>query len=322
MSNNSFQKPVVMVRESKQHKQSGIKLTGQVLFLFLLLSGTAIYGHPPEFIRDQAFAYLEKQCSFGPRNPGSEGAAECLKWLTTTLRNFRAEVYLQNFEAIETITGKKHKLTNVIALLPGDSNPPIMLCAHWDTRSHADRDPDPANRNKPILGANDGASGVAVLLEIARIAAASPPPRSLLIALWDGEDMGRSGESEEFCLGSKYWAEHQIPEPIDEAILLDMIGDVDLEIPVEQFSELNAPRLRERLWEIAEKLELTAFTSARGVPVFDDHVRLQRVGIQAVNLIDFEYTYWHTIEDTPDKCSAESLGQVGRLLIGYIYGVE
>jgi Zn-dependent M28 family amino/carboxypeptidase len=197
-----------------------------------------------------------------------------------------------------------------------------MLCAHWDTRSQADRDPNPDNRTKPIPGANDGASGVAVLLEIARIAAASPPPRSLLIAFWDGEDMGQSGESEEFCLGSKYWAEHQIPVPIKEAILLDMIGDADLEIPVEQFSELNAPSLRERLWEIAKTLELTAFTVGQGAPVFDDHVRLQRVGIQAVNIVDFQYTYWHTVEDTPDKCSAESLGQVGRLLIGFIYGSE
>ena len=292
------------------------------LFAFSLAYNTSGSSQTPHFNQDQAFAYLEKQCSFGPRNPGSEGAKSCLKWFETTLNDFGAEVFLQRFEAEEALTGKKQRLTNVLALLKGDNDPPLMLCAHWDTRAHADRDPNPENQKEPILGANDGASGVAVLLEIARIAAEYAPPRSLLIALWDGEDMGRAGEPEEFALGSKYWSEHQIPTLVEQAILLDLIGDADLEIPIEPFSDLYSPGLRERLWEIADRLELSAFTERAGSPVFDDHIRLQRVGIQAVNIVDFEYDYWHTVEDTPDNCSPESLGQVGRLIIGFIYGLD
>ncbi|NQT35218.1 M28 family peptidase [bacterium] len=267
-----------------------------------------------------AFAYLEKQCSFGPRNPGSTGYNQCLDWLSQTLEELDADVYLQRFEAVEAITGVTRKLTNVIAFFPGEINPPLMLCAHWDTRAYANLDPDPASRTKPISGANDGASGVAVLLEIARLAAEYPPPRSLLIVLFDGEDMGRASHGEEFTLGSKYWASHQTPVSVEEAILLDMIGDADLEIPMERYSEANAPDLLRRLWNIASKLDLPAFQDRLGAAVRDDHVSLQRVGIPAVDLIDFDYQYWHTLEDTPDKCSAESLEQVGRLLMEYIYG--
>ena len=294
----------------------------KIVAMLLLIYATTALSQTPQFNQIQAFTYLENQCSFGTRNPGSDGAARCLKWFETTLKGFGAEVYLQRFEAEEALTGKKRKLTNVLALIRGDTDPPLMLCAHWDTRAHANLDPNPAKRTEPILGANDGASGVAVLLEIARIASKNTPPRSLLIALWDGEDMGRSSEAEEFALGSKYWANHRIPEPVEQAILLDLIGDADLEIPVEPYSDFNAPDLRKRLWEIADRLELSAFTESTGSPVFDDHIRLQRVGIEAVNIVDFEYRYWHTVEDTPDKCSPESLGQVGRLLVGYIYGIE
>jgi hypothetical protein len=275
-----------------------------------------------EFDADNAFSYLEKQCSFGTREPGSEGAQKCLLWFEETLKEFGAEVYLQRFKAVEALTGKERKLTNVIAHFPGESESTLMLCAHWDTRAHANLDPDPENRKKPIMGANDGASGVAVLLEIARIASIYPPSQGLLIALFDGEDMGRASYAEEFALGSKFWASHQIPVEVDEAILLDMIGDDDLEIPIEGFSEQKAPYLRRRLWDIARRLDLPAFSDKYGGGISDDHVRLQRVGIPAVDLIDFDYPYWHTLEDTPDKCSAESLNQVGKVLVGYIYGIE
>ncbi len=292
------------------------------LVVFLAFFASICKGQPPEFDADIAFAYLEKQCSFGPRNPGSDGYKQCLEWLEGTLKGFGADVYLQHFEADEAITGITRKLTNIIAHFPTDRGSTLMLCAHWDTRAHANLDPDPSNRKEPIAGANDGASGVAVLLEIARLASENPLSRSLLIVLFDGEDMGRATHAEEFALGSKYWASHQIPEPVSEAILLDMIGDEDLEIPIERYSELNAPDLRRELWDIAQQLDLPAFVDRLGSGVKDDHVNLQLVGIPAVNIIDFDYPYWHTLEDTPDKCSPESLGQVGRLLIGYMYGTE
>ena len=172
------------------------------------------------------------------------------------------------------------------------------------------------------MGANDGASGVAVILEVCRILAEYPPNRPMMVVFFDGEDMGRSRFSAEFGIGSAYWSKHPLPRLPQEAILLDMVGDADLEIPIELYSRQNAPRLTYRLWKLAETLELNAFKPYSGVPVADDHLNLLRVGVEAVDIIDFEYPYWHTSEDTPDKCSPESLGQVGRLLIGYIYGIE
>lgn len=293
------------------------------LIIILTISTTEYtYAEPPEFDADAAFANLVHQCNFGPRNPGSQGAQACLEWFKTELGKLADEVWLQPFQAVEALTGEERSLTNVIASFPGQGGFPLMLCAHWDTRAHADLDPDPDNRKTPISGANDGASGVAVLLEIARIASLYPPPRDLLIVLFDGEDMGRSHYPEEFALGSRYWASHPLPLIPTEAILLDMIGDADLEIPIEQFSEKYASSLRGYLWELADNLGLDAFPDRLGPAVQDDHLPLQRIGIRAVDLIDFDYQYWHTIADTPDKCSVESLHQVGVLLIAFIYGTE
>ncbi len=275
----------------------------------------------PEFNSERAFEYLEHQCSFGPRNPSSEGYLECLEWLRYKLDEYCQNVFLQRFEAVEAITGKTHKLTNIIGEFDGGGGQPLLLCAHWDTRAYADLDPDEENRKIPILGANDGASGAAVLLEMAYIFSEHPPPRPIIIIFFDGEDMGRSSHGEEFALGSKYWAENPVPDIPTEAILLDMIGDADLEVLIEYFSQQNAPGLQGYLWELAERLELEAFRNRLGPAVEDDHVRLQNVGIKAVDLIDFDYPYWHTVEDTPDKCSPESLDQIGRLLVAFIYGI-
>ena len=288
-------------------------------FTVLILSVSA-FGQLPAFDADRAYADLKSQCAFGPRNPGSEAHRKCLEWLTQQFRDLGLQPTLQTFSGADPEAGVTHRLTNLIVRIPGQQGDPLMLCAHWDSRPRADRDPDSSLQNQPIPGANDGASGVAVLLEIARLAAQSQPPRTLLIALWDGEDLGRATRPEEFALGSRYWAAHQVPEPPSEAILLDMVGDADLEIPVEQFSDAGAPELRRRLWELARELELPAFVDRWGAAVEDDHLSLLRAGIPAVDLIDFDYDYWHTTADTPDKCSAESLGEVGRLLISYIYG--
>jgi Zn-dependent M28 family amino/carboxypeptidase len=221
------------------------------------------------------------------------------------------------------LTGIEHNLTNVIARFEGTSDvPALALCAHWDTRSFANLDPDPANRETPIAGANDGASGVAVLLEIARLAAENPPPRPLLIILFDGEDMGRATEADEFALGSKAWAEDMVPEKPSQAILLDMIGDADLELTRERFSMANCPDFQDYLWELAAELGLEAFVDEAGPAVSDDHLPLIAKGVEAINIIDFEYPPWHTLEDTPDKCSAESLSQTGRLISAFIWGVE
>ncbi len=299
-----------------------MRISSLLFLVIFLINSIETIASSPEFDSDSAFSLLKKQCSFGPRNPGSNGHKNCKDWLYNYFENLTEEVYRQSFTAVESITGETRNLTNIIACFGSGDNSVLMLCAHWDTRAHADKDNNPLNLKKPIIGANDGASGVAVLLEVARIAAEFPPPRSLLIVLFDGEDMGRSAQSQEYAMGSKYWANNPIPVLPQEAILLDMVGDSDLEFGVEYYSERYAPGLRGYLWELASQLELDAFKEIQGPRVADDHVPLQQAGIRAIDIIDFEYPYWHTMEDTPDKCSPESLDQVGRLLVGFIYGVE
>ncbi len=293
-----------------------------VLAVYQLSLTFAALGQIPEFNSENAYNYLKKQCEFGPRNPGSDGHTKCRNWLLAELNKSTSETYTQPFSAIESLTGNKVKLYNIIGQYGDSDEFGLMLCAHWDTRVHADQDDDVSLRKTPVLGANDGASGVAVILEICRIMAENPPPRPITVVFFDGEDMGRTNHSDEFALGSEYWATHPIPFVPEDAILLDMVGDTDLEIPIELYSYKNAPDLIRTLWNLADIHGLDAFQDYYGSPVTDDHLNLQRVGIRAIDIIDFDYPFWHTTEDTPDKCSAESLYQVGTLLVKYIYGNE
>jgi glutaminyl-peptide cyclotransferase len=273
----------------------------------------------PVFNQDRAFEYLEKQCDFGPRNPGSEGHKKCLAFFVEELGKFADTVVKQPFMFTDYRTKKSHTLTNVIASF-GRQGERVLLCAHWDTRPVADFDQDPEMRNTPILGANDGASGVAVLLEIARILKENPPPRGIDIILFDGEDSGLEGQTNTWCQGSRYFADNKGFDYRPRfGILIDMIGDKDLHIPIESYSQQYAPDLVDRVWTKAEDLGLYVFDRAMGPDVVDDHRELFRVGIPAIDIIDFDYEHWHTTQDTPDKCSPESLGIVGTLLLNLIY---
>ena len=194
----------------------------------------------------------------------------------------------------------------------------MLLAAHWDTRPFADRDPDPEKRHLPILGANDGASGVAVLLELARAFHSKPPDTQVIMVLFDGEDYGKT--TDEMLLGSRYFARN-IEERWrpDYGILIDMVGDKDLDIYVEPFSKRAAPDIVKKVWKLARKLRLKGFYSQECSPILDDHIPLIEVGIKCIDIIDFNYPYWHSMEDTPDKCSPESLETIGKLLLELIY---
>lgn len=211
-------------------------------------------------------------------------------------------------------------MTNIIASFGLEKEERILLCAHWDTRPWADQDQTPENREKPILGANDGASGVAILLETARNIQKSEPRYGIDIILFDGEDAGIPGQSESYALGSQYFAKNKdIRYRPSFGILLDMVGDKDLQIYQEENSLEYAPQIVELVWNRAQKLVLPAFIPTPGYEVNDDHLPLIRVGIPCIDIIDFDYDYWHTLEDTPDKCSPESLEQVGMLVLSLLY---
>jgi len=274
----------------------------------------------PEFDAQKAFAQLVKQCDIGPRYPGSQGQRKCLDYLTATLSRYSETVTTQPFPVTfgrppQTVEGY-----NVIARFQPQKEARILLCAHWDTRPWADKDPDPRNHEKPILGANDGASGVAVLLEVARLLHDHPPEVGVDIVLFDGEDAGSEGRMQSWAQGSAYYASHLARKDYPVfGVLIDMIGDADLTIYQEANSRAYARPVVERVWAIARELNCTAFKPETGSAVMDDHIPLLQIGVSCIDLIDLDYPYWHTLADTPDKCSPASLDQVGRVLVKLIY---
>jgi len=278
----------------------------------------------PTFSGAHAFTFLTAQTGFGPRNPKSAGHSACLSYLVSTLRSLADDVQLQDFTHTG-YGGEQLRLTNIVARFrPGDSTR-ILLCAHWDTRPRAEQDRAKEKRNEPILGANDGASGVAVLLEIASLLQGHPPSVGVDIALFDGEDYGREGDHASYLLGSRYFAEHKREDYIPRfGILLDMVGDKFLELPKERYSLKYAPEVVDMVWKTAAFLGVHQFHDEQGEEIMDDHLPLNEAGIQTIDIIDFNYPdptnrFWHTHEDTPENCSAESLEAVGSVIASVVY---
>ncbi|MCG8604521.1 M28 family peptidase [bacterium] len=288
--------------------------------LILVWGCTACGSDVPTFDGERAFAYLVKQCDFGSRVPGSQAHSECLRYLTTELQSSGAQVTHQSFQQALPGTDSSETLTNIIASFGLGQKRRVLLCAHWDSRPTADQDSNSAKHNEPVLGANDGASGVAVLLEVAKNIQTQEPKYGVDIIFFDGEDSGLPERPETYALGSQYFANNKDPRYRPEfGILLDMVGDSTLQIYQEGNSLRLAPHIVEKVWERAEKLGLNAFLPSPGPAWTDDHLPLLRAGIPCIDLIDSDYPYWHTSEDTPDKCSPQSLAQVGQLLLSLLY---
>ena len=283
----------------------------------------------PAFDGNRAFTYLQAQCEFGSRAPGSEGHRQCGDFLVRELQKYADKVWEQKFNYRDKEgTSAVYEGRNIVASfnVTPKENYRVLLCAHWDTRPVADKDPVPAKRSLPVLGANDGASGVAVLLEMARILKENPPDFGVDIVLFDLEDMGSYNASaypdllNQFCIGSEYFAANSKTYRPRYGILLDMVGDQNLAIKKEGYSWSNARDVVEKVCSAADKTGASAVVEEIGEPLHDDHIAFLQRGIKVIDLIDFDYPYWHTTEDTPDKCSAESLQQVGDVLVEVIYG--
>lgn len=263
---------------------------------------------------ERAFASLTEQCDFGPRMPGMAGHADCRRYLVTELAKSTHRVATQDFAL--SVGGVDLELTNIIAQHNPEASDRILLCAHWDTRPFADQDPDPANQNTPILGANDGASGVAALLEVSRVLRERNADRGVDIVLFDGEDWGRTVDN--MFLGSRYFARSALANVPARpfGILLDMVGDSDLHIWREGFSDRAADPVADRIWGAVTTLGYHRYFSDEvAYTLFDDHIPLNEAGIMTADVIDFRYPYWHTIQDTPDKCSGESLRVVSDVVL-------
>jgi glutaminyl-peptide cyclotransferase len=281
--------------------------------LVVLLS---IAGLAAAFDAGAAFALLEEQVAFGPRQPGSPGHEACKWWLIGELGRCCDELTTDAFDYVSPDGAYSFRLTNIVGVINPGAPRRVMLGAHWDTRIFADEDPDPARRTEPVPGANDGASGTAVLLELARVFHEDPPDVGIIFVLFDGEDQGRIGGME-FCLGSDHLA-RQGSLRYACGVVVDMIGDADLTVMHEGNSVLDAPELTRRLWDTAAGLGEGAFIAGLGHTLNDDHRPFLERGLPTVLVIDFDYDVWHTVHDTPEHCSPESLGAVGRVLEAFI----
>jgi hypothetical protein len=292
---------------------------GIAVFLSFVASNSACRKAPENlFDAQRAFRFLREQCELGPRVPGTLGHEKGREYIVNALKKTSADVELQEFTH-KTMAGEVLSLTNIHARF-GNSKDRILLCAHWDTRPTADNDPDPQARTQPIPGANDGASGVAVLLEVARVLAERTPPLGVDIVLFDGEDYGSFLKMEDVLIGSTYFSRKSRGYRPKAAILIDMVGDRNLQILQEGYSLESSPQLVARIWQLAGKLGYSwVFLDGESGQIVDDHLPLNQAGIPCIDLIDMQYSYWHTREDTPDKCSPESLKIIGTVLLKLIY---
>jgi glutaminyl-peptide cyclotransferase len=272
-----------------------------------------------EFKGTTAFSYVEKQMSFGPRIPNTPGHDKMGDWLLAELRGRADTVIVQEINH-RLSNGQVLHLRNFFARFKPQATERVLFLAHWDTRPMADKSQNLGQQRMPVPGANDGASGVAVLLGVADALKARPPANGVDLLFVDGEDYGDFADTNDVLIGSRWFAAHQPPgyQPLF-AVLFDMVGDKDLQIYQEGQSLAFAPEVVQRVWRVAaERGHDRHFIPRAGQTLIDDHVSLQKAGIHAIDVVDFDYPYWHTTEDTIDKVSAASLQIVGDVAVALV----
>lgn len=295
----------------------------------------AIIKAPP-FHADSAYNFVKSQVDFGPRVPNTPAAAACAAYLTATLQRFCDTVYVQDFKTYafdKTILNGK----NIIGVFNPEQSRRVLLAAHWDSRPFADHDPDPANHRKPISGANDGASGVGVLLEAARQLSLSRPNIGVDIMLLDAEDYGapddtQTQSNDDWGLGSQYWSKtpHIPGYKAEYGILLDMVGDGSARFPMEFFSGHYARHVLRKTWDAAAKLGYGSyFLNTEGGAITDDHYYINTIArIPMIDIIHLEepsatshnfVPYWHTLGDDLSNIAPTTLKIVGEVVLYVVY---
>lgn len=278
------------------------------------------------FDADSAYTYLARQVAFGPRVPETAAHRKTGDWLASELKRHGAKVIEQKATLV-TFDNTPINARNIFGSFNPDAKDRILLLAHWDCRPWADQDPDPEKRSLPVDGANDGASGVAVLLEIARQLSLQPVKKGIDILFVDAEDWGTEGDDDSWALGTKYFVEHPIMEGYSprQAILLDMVGGENAVFSREYFSERYNPKLNEEIWSIAHRLGYGGmFPNKIGSAITDDHIELIKAGIPAIDIIEYHpdgagfNPRWHTTSDNLEGISKSTLKAVGETLMTYL----
>ena len=287
----------------------------------------------PNFNSDSAYFFVERQVSFGPRVISSKAWDQCSKYLTNKLESYGAKVIVQQ-APITTYDQKKHTLRNIIGSYSPEKNNRIALFAHWDSRHVADY--DTINTSQPILGANDGGSGVGVLLEIARNINLKNPKIGVDIIFFDAEDYGQPENSkfptmnDSWCLGSQYWSKnpHKQNYFAKYGILLDMVGGKDAEFWQEGISSYYASNIIKKVWDIAHNIGYSNFFIYKKSPqIMDDHYYVNTItGIPTIDIIEYDpfsktnfNKHWHTHADNMNNVNRETLKAVGQTVMRVIY---
>jgi Zn-dependent M28 family amino/carboxypeptidase len=289
--------------------------------MFMLLSSACGSGFRAvqEFDGIRAYEYVQTQVSFGPRIPNTAGHRQTGDWILERLRATADSVEEQAFVHV-TRDGDSLALRNLIGRFRPEMSERILYVAHWDTRPGADQSANLAEQRQPVPGANDGASGVAVLLGVADALARTPPVLGVDLVFVDGEDYGDFGQGDDVLIGSRYYAAQLDADakPLF-AVVWDMVGDRNLRIEKEPNSVNYAPEVVRRVWSKARELGYgRAFRNSSGGAVLDDHIPLQQAGVRAIVVIDFDYDHWHLTSDTIEQVSAESLAVVGSVALGLV----
>ena len=297
-----------------------------------ITSGTQLPANLP-LQPERAYEFLTTICDIGPRVSGTEGMARQQQFLKGHFEARGGMVTMQPFKVRHPANGSRVDMANMIVEWHPDRQRRILLCAHDDTRPFPDRDPNPRKRRDIFLGANDGASGVALLCELAYHVKDLPGPFGIDFVLFDGEEFvfDDNRDREWYFMGSTWFARQYVGEPpahrYEQGVLLDMVGDADLTL-YQEINSLRRPAAREivnEIWDVAARLGVKEFIKRRKHEVRDDHLPLNdQARIPTCNIIDFDYPrpgrqqYWHTTADTPDKCSGESLVKVGWVVLEWL----